>query len=116
MDVAALEAQREDEVVEDVPIFGAAQTGSKVAHVAAEAGEILAQKQAFATGGPKVVVERAVEQRIADRGGQAVAGGVAQIAAGKERIAGRRKRAGAVGIGEEIGLAEADLVIVQAVA
>src|SRR3546814_3290279 len=86
-DVAAFRAQREDEAAADRPVFARLGTGADIFDVAAQSREILAEHQPGAGARAQPAVEAVVDQRIADRRGQAVTERIAQIAAGLERIA-----------------------------
>src|SRR5437667_15231 len=87
-DIAAFSIRREDEAaMAKAPIFRAFEAGADIAYVAAQPGKILAEHAALPAGRAQAVVQAVKDQRIANRGGHAVADRVAQIAARLERIA-----------------------------
>src|SRR3546814_12616026 len=98
-------------------IFDGAGAGTKIFDAAAQAGEVLVENQPFALRRPQPIVQRVVDQRIADRGGGTFADGVAKISASLQRIAGRWEwPVGAVGVSEEDAFVERDVVESETVA
>ena len=86
VDVAALGVRGEDEPVLLAPIFRRVGAAAQVAHVAANAGEILGQQRPLAPRRPDAVGVIEAE-RIADRRDDAAADLVAQIASRLQRVA-----------------------------
>ncbi|MCY1185926.1 hypothetical protein D9M73_267470 [compost metagenome] len=115
MDVTTLGIERPDEPRTNVEEFRSFNLRANIFHIAAKPCEILAEDEALAGSRAQSAVEAVEHQRIADRRRPAITDRVAQISAGKQRLAGvpRRIAANAVVIRvAEIGaLVEADFVI-----